>query len=161
MFNRKKGEERRMSKNEAIENVLSILAKYNRKMYEYGKKYRHYGTNHNLCQEQIYLIQQVGHNPNCSIRFLAAATSSNIPTVSLRVNRLVELGLLTKRRSEVTLREVEINLTEDGNKAYQFHEALDVNYFSDASKGLDRYTEEQLNTIYDFLYSLLQNDLKS
>lgn len=145
-----------MTKKENIEEILTVLARYNRKMYAYGRDYRQYGTEHQLCQEQIHLISKIGHNPGCNIQFLADQTCAVVPTVSLRVNRLEKLGLICKRRSLSSQREVEINLTEEGQRAFLFHEALDDKYFSHAAQDLDKYSDQQLDTILDFLSDLME-----
>lgn len=144
-----------MEKQDIVENVLGVLASYNRRMYDYGKNYRHYGTKHNLRQDQIHLISRIGRNPNCGIHFLAQETGAGVPTVSLRVNRLEKMGLICKQRSTASQREVEVNLTEEGRQAYRYHEELDDAYFSHANGDLMQYTEEELEVILKFLNMLM------
>lgn len=148
-----------MTKASTVEQVLELVAQYNRKMYKYGKDYRHYGTGHNLRADQIHLIDLIGRNPGCNLRYLADALESGVPTVSLQVDRLNKMGLVTKRRSLTNQREIEINLTEDGQLTFRHHSQLDQDYFSTATKGLSQYSEDQLATILDFLNNLLKNDL--
>lgn len=127
-------------------------------MYEYGKAYRNYGTEHKLRQEQIHMIDLIGSNTDCNLRFLADAVGSNLATVSLQVNRLAKMGLVSKRRSNVSQRELEINLTDDGWKAFAYHRQLDDNFFSATASNLSRYSDEQLETIRDFIVDVLMND---
>lgn len=145
-----------MKKQDIVENILGVLASYNRRMYEYGKNHRHYGTKHNLRQDQIHLLSQIGKNPDCGIQFLAQETDAGVPTVSLRVNRLEKIGLICKQRSASSQREVEINLTEEGRQAYLYHEALDDAYFSHANEDLMKYTDEELEVVLKFLNMLME-----
>lgn len=148
-----------MTKEETISNILDCVAKYNRKMYQYGKDTRCYGTPHQLRADQIHLINQIGLNLGCNLRYLAETTETGVPTVSLQVDRLKKMGLVTKHRSCTNQREIEIGLTPDGETAFSFHQKLDEDYFFTAFQGLSKYTDEQLAVILDFMSSLLNKDL--
>lgn len=141
-----------LDKNSAIVDIIDLLARYNRKMYSYGKSYRRYGTEHQLRQEQIHLIDIIGRNANCNLRFLAEVTNLGVPTISLQIQRLKKLGLVQKMRSESSQRELEISLTEDGVRAFEYHKALDEQWFTDIASDLSQYSESQLETVHHFLY---------
>ena len=87
---------------------------YNQKLSQYVKDYRNYGTPQKLRSDQIHLICHIGRNPKCNLRYLAEATGACFPTVSLQVDRLRNIGLVTKTCSSANQREIEIALTEDG-----------------------------------------------
>lgn len=148
-----------MTKEEKISNILDYVAQYNRKMYQYGKDTRCYGTSHQLRADQIHLIDQIGRNLGCNLRYLSESTGTGVPTISLQVDRLKKMGLVTKHRSASNQREIEIGLTPEGETAFQFHQKLDEDYFFTAFQGLSRYNEEQLAVILDFMNSLLNKDL--
>ncbi len=146
-----------MDKSERIQEILNLIAQYNRKMYKYGREFRSYGIKQLLRQEQIHLIEFIGKNPGCNLRFLSEQTGASVATVSLQIDRLRQIGLVAKRRSSVSQREVEINLTEEGNRAFLFHEKLDNDYFSRSTQQLNRYSDAELQTIHSFLNELFDS----
>lgn len=146
-------------KSEAINHIMELVTLYNRKMHNYGKSTRHYGTDHFLRIDQIHLINEIGQNPSCNLRNLADRVGSSVPALSQQVDRLKKMGLVEKHRSHSNLREIEITLTEDGKKAFDYHKQLDENYFCIAAESLNKYSECQLEVIQDFMHNLLNNDL--
>lgn len=145
-------------KAELISQILDNTAEYNRRTFTYGKDSRRYGTAHKLRYDQVHLIDLIGKNPNCNLHSLVAVTDSSVPTVSLQVDRLKKLGLVTKCRSAANQREIEINLTDEGRLIYSHHEKLDREYNTSIIESLDKYTDDQLQTILSFLADLLNNE---
>ena len=117
-----------MEKKNQIQETISLIMKYNRQMYEYGKDFRSYGTDKMLRVDQMSIINLIGDNPKCNLKLIAQSTDSNISTVSLQVARLVKLGLLEKHRSSMNQREIVLSLSGEGMKAYEFHKKLDQNW---------------------------------
>lgn len=105
-----------LEKKESVSKVLGLVTMYNQKLSQYVKDYRNYGTPQKLRSDQIHLICHIGRNPKCNLRYLAEATGACFPTVSLQVDRLRNIGLVTKTRSSANQREIEIALTEDGRR---------------------------------------------
>lgn len=148
-----------MTKEKLCSDIIKSIAAYDRRMYHYGKEYRNYGTEHLLRVDQIHIIAIIGNHPNLNLRTLAQLTNTSVPTLSFQVNRLVALKLLRKKRAENSQREIVINLTAEGKKAYDFHRKLDDEFFSKALDGLRKYTAEELAVIRDFMKKLDENDL--
>lgn len=135
--------------------IGSLIMKYNRQMYEYGKDFRSYGTDKMLRVDQMSIINLIGDNPKCNLKLIAQSTDSNISTVSLQVARLVKLGLLEKHRSSMNQREIVLSLSGEGMKAYEFHKKLDQNWSDTVESLLSGYTKEELAVINAFLHQLL------
>lgn len=144
-----------MEKKNQIQETISLIMKYNRQMYEYGKDFRSYGTDKMLRVDQISIINLIGDNPKCNLKLIAQSTDSNISTVSLQVARLVKLGLLEKHRSSMNQREIVLSLSGEGMKAYEFHKKLDQNWSDTVESLLSGYTKEELAVINAFLHQLL------
>ncbi|MCD7990500.1 MAG: MarR family transcriptional regulator [Clostridia bacterium] len=144
-----------MEKKNRIQETISLIMKYNHQMYEYGKDFRSYGTDKMLRVDQMSIINLIGDNPKCNLKLIAQSTDSNISTVSLQVARLVKLGLLEKHRSSMNQREIVLNLSDEGMKAYEFHKKLDQNWSDTVASLLSGYTEEELSVITSFLHQLL------
>jgi DNA-binding MarR family transcriptional regulator len=144
-----------MEKKNQIQETISLIMKYNRQMYEYGKDFRSYGTDKMLRVDQMSIINLIGDNPKCNLKLIAQSTDSNISTVSLQVARLVKLGLLEKHRSSMNQREIVLSLSGEGMKAYEFHKKLDQNWSDTVESLLSGYTKEELAVINSFLHQLL------
>lgn len=144
-----------MEKKNQIQETISLIMKYNRQMYEYGKDFRSYGTDKMLRVDQMSIINLIGDNPKCNLKLIAQSTDSNISTVSLQVARLVKLGLLEKHRSSMNQREIVLSLSGEGIKAYEFHKKLDQNWSDTVESLLSGYTKEELAVINAFLHQLL------
>ena len=144
-----------MEKKNQIQETISLVMKYNRQMYEYGKDFRSYGTDKMLRVDQMSIINLIGDNPKCNLKLIAQSTDSNISTVSLQVARLVKLGLLEKHRSSMNQREIVLSLSGEGMKAYEFHKKLDQNWSDTVESLLSGYTKEELAVINAFLHQLL------
>ena len=144
-----------MEKKNQIQETISLIMKYNRQMYEYGKDFRSYGTDKMLRVDQMSIINLIGDNPKCNLKLIAQSTDSNIYTVSLQVARLVKLGLLEKHRSSMNQREIVLSLSGEGMKAYEFHKKLDQNWSDTVESLLSGYPKEELAVINAFLHQLL------
>ena len=144
-----------MEKKNQIQETISLIMKYNRQMYEYGKDFRSYGTDKMLRVDQMSIINLIGDNPKCNLKLIAQSTDSNISTVSLQVARLGKLGLLEKHRSSMNQREIVLSLSGEGMKAYEFHKKLDQNWSDTVESLLSGYTKEELAVINAFLHQLL------
>ena len=144
-----------MEKKNQIQETISLIMKYNRQMYEYGKDFRSYGTDKMLRVDQMSIINLIGDNPKCNLKLIAQSTDSNISTVSLQVARLVKLGLLEKHRSSMNQREIVLSLSGEGMKAYEFHKKLDQNWSDTVESLLSGYTKEELPSSTPFLHQLL------
>ena len=144
-----------MEKKNQIQETISLIMKYNRQMYEYGKDFRSYGTDKMLRVDQMSIINLIGDNPKCNLKLIAQSTDSNISTVSLQVARLVKLGLLDKHRSSMNQRDIVLSLSGEGMKAYEFHKKLDQNWSDTVESLLSGYTKEELAVINSFLHQLL------
>ena len=144
-----------MEKKNQIQETISLIMKYNRQMYEYGKDFRSYGTDKMLRVDQMSIINLIGDNPKCNLKLIAQSTDSNISTVSLQVARLVKLGLLEKHRSSMNQREIVLSLSGEGMKAYEFHKKLDQNWSDTVESLLSGNTKEELAVINAFLHQLL------
>ena len=145
-----------MANKEIIGAILRMIAEYNRSQYEYGKEYRKYGTDHLLRHDQVHLINYIGQNPDCNLRYLADTLGLSLPTVSLQVKKLEKMGLVLKRRSDLSQRELELNLTEQGESVFRYHDTLDREFDAEiVSLMLERYSEDDLKLILDFVTHIM------
>ena len=150
-----------MAKEQQIEKISAMLAAYNRSMYEYGKEYRTYGTEHLLRHDQVHLLNYIGNNPDCNLRYLADTTGLGLPTVSLQIKKLEKMGLVVKRRADANLRELEINLSEAGQKVFDYHKQLDMDFDAAVTAQMvSQYSEAELDLIHDFVSRILMKQYR-
>ena len=140
-----------------ILDIIVNVAEYNRRMYDYGKNVRHYGTDQELRIDQIHIIDYIGRHPGCRLGTIAADTNTNLPTDSLQVKRLIKLGLISKKRSDQDQREIILNLTDDGLTVFNYHNEMDEQWMSSFSELLSTFNAEELTFINSFLKILLNN----
>ena len=144
-----------MRQSDTINRILSIIETYGQLTHTMAKKTRQYGTHHQLRQDQLMLIERIGSNPNCSLGYLVQAVGTGMPTVSLQIDRLIELGLVNKCRSPLNKRRIEINLTEDGSVVYNALQKNCSDFFSAVAQKLEEFSPEQLEGILKFLSGML------
>lgn len=148
-----------MTKKEKIEGILDFIAGYNRRQYEYGKEYRKYGTDHLLRHDQVHMIKHIGQNQDCNLRYLADTIGLGLPTVSLQVKKLEKMGLVIKRRSDTSLRELELNLTDAGWQVFHYHKDLDGRFVETTTDAMEkRYSSDELEIIHDFVVHILMSE---
>ena len=144
-----------MNRNKTIEDILSLINEYHHRMHIFGKSTHSYGTHHQLRQDQIMLIDLIGRNPDCNLLYLAGAVGSGVPTVSLQVDRLREMGLVDKCRSSVSKRELQLSLTEAGQQAFRTLQERSTQFFSDVALRLEGFSQEELAAIFRFLSGMM------
>ena len=59
-----------MEKKNQIQETISLIMKYNRQMYEYGKDFRSYGTDKMFAVDQMSIINLIGDNPKCNLKLI-------------------------------------------------------------------------------------------
>ena len=140
-----------------IPDIIEKLTAYNRRMYDYGKNVRHYGTDQELRIDQIHVIDYIGRHPGCHLGAIATDTDSNLPTVSLQVKRLIKLGLVSKKRSEQDQREITLSLTDEGTAIFQYHKEMTANGFLPFQNFYQLLHMKNFLPLISFLKTLLDN----
>jgi DNA-binding MarR family transcriptional regulator len=70
---------------------------------------------HGVSATQLFVLRQLEESPGQSLRQLAAHTATGLSAVSELTSRLVEAGLVSRERSPIDARRVELRLTEAGS----------------------------------------------
>lgn len=98
-----------------------------------------------LTFRDFIFLTAIAANEGCSVSKLATLSHVSRPTATVRVNTLVEKGLVRKTKSEEDKRTVYLGLTESASKALDWEECR----LSEFLEGLkERHGQERLN---DFL----------
>lgn len=120
-------------------------------MTDYSRHSHLYGIDTPLYPKQIHLLAYIWENPGCNLVALSALTGKTKGTISLQLDRLIALGLITKEKSKESRREIVVTLTKKGEEACRFHEKVDHSFFSFLLDRIPDYTLEQMETIRSFV----------
>ncbi len=79
-----------------------------------------------LTTSEAHMVEAVGigmreHPEGIPVTQLAEMLDVRVPTATASVKRLMERGLLSKERSEVDGRSINVRLTQQGRRAYRLH----------------------------------------
>lgn len=127
---------------------LDVLAE---SMTDYARHPHHYGIDTPLYPKQIHLLAYIGQNPGCNLVALSSLTGKTKGTISLQLDRLIALGLITKEKSAESRREIVVSLTDKGKTACRFYEEIDHSFFSFLLDRIPDFTLEQMETISSFV----------
>ena len=72
-----------------------------------------------LSMRQMTTLLVIRERGEMSLKEIAAATRVSSPSASTMVDRLVELGMATRRNSDVDRREVRVGMTDEGEKTVE------------------------------------------
>ncbi len=78
----------------------------------------------NLSITEVHIIEAVNKAEHPSMGEVASRLMVTVGTLSTSVNRLIQKGYITSKRSDKDRRVVLLSLTEKGKEAYQIHESF-------------------------------------
>ncbi len=128
---------------EMITSLNKVIEKYNLQ----HKSGVDFGTGDLLHPAEIHTLQFIGDNPLTTITLLSEKLGVTKATVSERVKKLLVKDLVMKKKSSHSGRDVFIELTARGKKAYDGHEKHHARLFryfcdylgDDVEKQIDRF----------------------
>jgi len=103
-----------------------------------------YGSGDLLSPVEAHTIQAVGDNQGLNLTALAKAMHVTKATMSERVRKLTERGLLRKSKALDNRKEILITLTERGRLVHEGHEAMHRRMFKRFASHYGERTQEQL-----------------
>ena len=80
-----------------------------------------FGTGHRLYPAEIHTIEAINDSPEITVTLLAERMGVSKPTISERINKLSDKGLVTKGGKANDAKAVTLYLTESGKAAYKGH----------------------------------------
>lgn len=138
-----------------MNDVIMEIAKTYMKWHDQEHKF---GIDENLCRAEIHTVQAIGNSEGLNVTQLARLLNVTKPTVSERVNKLSRIGLVEKRTSGTSNKEIVLSLTGKGWLAYRHHERkhrklyglFEKNFGDKAGLFLDSF-EDNLGSFSRFL----------
>lgn len=102
--------------------VVEKLYRLMIRSHEFDARPRAFGTGMALSRAEIHTVQAVGHASELNMTALAASLGVTKGAASQMVSKLVAKGLIEKRASPVSAREVTLALTPLGRRGHLAHE---------------------------------------
>lgn len=96
--------------------ALTVAAELRPLILRLARELRRETEQFGVTSRQATLLWLVRSRPGSSLSDLAAEEGISTPALSAHVDRLVRLGLLERRRSEVDRRRVSLEVTEGGTR---------------------------------------------
>ncbi|ASF19926.2 MarR family transcriptional regulator [Staphylococcus saprophyticus] len=118
---------------------------------------RKYGTDDELYMVEAHMINLIGVNKVMNISEIAKQMNRTKSAASQKITRLVQKGLVVKNKSTHSSREVSIELTDKGEKVFQYHQALDSNVYNTYLEKLETYDTKDFENIEHFLNMISEN----
>lgn len=135
-----------MNSNINQEKYIAAAKQIERFMHKYllsEEKKRDYGLGYPMTKKEIHTIQFIGDEPGINMTSLAIRQGVTKGAASQMVTKLSERGLVKKIRSQESESEVEITLTDEGQKAYDGHNRFHMETGRAWCERFSHYTEEQ------------------
>ena len=110
----------------------------------------HYKHKDNISHQAIRLMQHIEKQGEATIGALAEYLSVSHNTASEHTKRLIQKGLVAKRRSQQDERKVIVFLTQEGRSVLEQHTQLDKEKVTEIIKRLSTSEKEFLNRPLNF-----------
>ncbi|GMV99935.1 MAG: hypothetical protein AMXMBFR84_10740 [Candidatus Hydrogenedentota bacterium] len=107
---------------------------------------------------QLNMLAAVRDRGQVTIKDLAEALEVSAPSASTMVDRLVDIGAVTREQSQVDRREVVVQLTEMGDNAVHATESLILEFIVDLLEKAGPETARMWCTVYDRIGKILEDE---
>ncbi|MCG7339501.1 MarR family transcriptional regulator [Staphylococcus sp. ACRSN] len=147
-----------MTKENVFSNTIDTLYETSRLLNEYESKPRKYGTEDDLYMVEAHIINLIGDKKHINISDIAKYMNRTKSAASQNISRLVKKGLVEKRKSTNSSREVVIMLSSKGYTVYQYHKNLDKTEYEAYLAKLEHFSTDDFEKIEQFL-SIVNDNL--
>ncbi|MFD3448390.1 MarR family winged helix-turn-helix transcriptional regulator [Microbacteriaceae bacterium 4G12] len=110
-----------------------------------------------LSLTQFHIIEVIDKNKNVNNKLLSEELNISAPGISKAIRKLVSLKLVDESYLKDNKKERYYSLTQTGKKYAHVHEELHKRAINKYNAILSRYTNDQLDTIVDFLDSMTKS----
>lgn len=124
-----------------------IIYKYN----EIERIKKNYGTNIDITQSEIHIIESIGDFSKVNITKLAKIKRKTKGAISQMINKLVDKELVNKNISKHSDAEVVLSLTNLGKIAYEGHREFHKNSNEKIFKKLRDMSDESYSDLIELL----------
>lgn len=113
-----------------------------------------YGTNVAIHGSEIHMVCHIKKNPGSHISGIARDIKVSRGAVSQIVKKVEQKGLVRKIENPNDQRQLNLILTEKGEKAYEGHQLLHRLFTDNLERVLENYDEKDFNLILRFIRDL-------
>lgn len=131
-----------MSKEKAFYKMMEVIYEVARKVNAYANIPRKYGVEEELYMVEVHTINVIGEKKHTNVSQIAKATFKTKGAVSQMIDKLIKKDIVVKYKNPEDNREVILELTEKGQKIYEYHKQKDKVAFDRYLSRLDEFTEE-------------------
>lgn len=100
---------------------------------------------------EVHCIEAIKEYSQPNVRYLADHLYMTRGAISKLTKRLQQKGLIESFKSDVNKKEIYFKLTNDGEKIYQIHSELHLEFQQRDQKVFDSMTDEQFHNMIEFI----------
>lgn len=112
-------------------------------MAEYGRLPRVYGG-FLLYEREVHLLRSIGNTPGISVTKIAKEFRYTTSACSQVVKKMCEKGFVEKKKNSENSKEINLYLTKQGKKVYQFHDEFDRMCYKRNFEHLAEFTDQEI-----------------
>ena len=121
-----------------------------------GKAPMEISANEKLNASLAHTIEAIGKGYGSTVTTLSAYFVITKGAVSQIITKLHKLGYLTKTKRKGNAKEVVLELTQKGWKAFELHEKRNEPILNDLKESLEKYSEAELHSFLNILTDIEQ-----
>ncbi len=137
--------------NQRITELTRQLLRVGAKFTHLDKKAIDLGVGEKLFPTELHTIEAIGNGCGQTVTRLCEYFDITKGAVSQIISRLEKKGYVEKRRNAEFTKEKIISLTPKGQLVYKNHQALHNQMDSDISATLQKYTDQEIAVLQEFL----------
>jgi len=137
-----------------------VISQFTKAMHRFRKMEEtpmDFGSGDILYRSEIHAIEAIGLNHGANLTELAAGLEITKGTLSQLMSKLVKKGLALKKKGERNDKEISLELTEKGKKAFEGHQSFHREIYLEFTKTYHEVSLEQLDAFEDLLIKFKHN----
>jgi DNA-binding MarR family transcriptional regulator len=137
-----------------------IMRQFMKAMHQFSKMEEtpmDFGSGDILFRSEIHTIEAIGHKEGLNVTELAAVLEITKGTVSQLVSKLARKGLVLKKKGDRNDKEITLELTPRGRKAFDGHQRFHREIYLDFMQIYSGVSHEQLEAFQEVLIVIRNN----
>lgn len=140
-----------MNNEKSIYEFMNNLVKVARKIQQFEKKPRTYGTDDLLYIAEVHTLSIIAEVQPINLTDLARLTNKTKSAISQLIDKLSKKDLIIIQKNPKKYREYILVLSDKGKMVYQFHKQLDQKEYLRFFAEHDQYSDEELEKFAQLL----------
>ncbi|MGD9679037.1 MAG: MarR family transcriptional regulator [Vulcanibacillus sp.] len=144
-------------KTQSFNDLMESIFELSRAYHDYQCKPRKYGTNDDLFMVEVHLLNLIGENSKINVTEISKKTNRTKGAVSQIIDKLVNKGIVYKNKNPLNNREVKLELSEEGQKIFNYHKLLDKEKNESILLGLTNFTDNDFSKYIIITNKIIKN----